>query len=191
MRTCSVTNLSRKRLALLIVSVAAALPATASNLESNNPFLPPGYNNKPPEPKPVTPAPVRQNGPLSREIEFRGFVKFGNQYQFGIKKKNSDESFWLTEGQASESGIQVRGFDLDSKSITISMNGRSERISLSEDAGSSSPLPVAGFMPPGHTTSSIATPKATVTNTTSPAKKTSKPRRRVITRRRAIVPTSN
>ena len=53
---------------LTFALLASVSILSAETLESSNPFLPPGYSEKKEAPKPV----VQSNGPISREIEFRG-----------------------------------------------------------------------------------------------------------------------
>ena len=109
---------------------------SAETLESSNPFLPPGYSDKKEAPKPV----VQSNGPISREIEFRGLAEMDGQYQFSLFNKRDQKSYWLKENEAAAQGISVRNYDSDSKSLTVSVSGRTERLTLV--TASSSPLPV-------------------------------------------------
>ena len=154
---------------------------SAESLESSNPFLPPGYGEKKEAPKPV----VQSNGPISREIEFRGFFKMKGQYQFSLFNKRDQKSYWLKENEAAAQGISVRNYDSGSQSLTISMSGRTERITLI--AANSSPLPVvASVSPPVNTNGNAklqGLPQA-LQNTTKPnnnnGSKITVPRRRVI-----------
>jgi hypothetical protein len=126
---------------------------SAESLESSNPFLPPGYAEKKEAPKPV----VQSNGPISREIEFRGLVKMKGQYQFSLFNKSDQKSYWLKENEAAAQGISVRNYDSGSQSLTVSMSGRTERITLI--AANSSPLPVvASVSPPVNTNGNAKQP---------------------------------
>ena len=109
---------------------------SAESLESSNPFLPPGYGEKKEVPKPV----VQSNGPISREIEFRGIAKMDGQYQFSLFNKRDQKSHWLKENEAAAQGISVRNYDSNSKSLTVSISGRTERLTLATP--SSTPIPV-------------------------------------------------
>ena len=108
---------------------------SAESLESSNPFLPPGFSEKKEAPEPV----VQSNGPISREIEFRGLVKVNGQYQFSLFNKRDQKSHWLKENEAATQGISVRNYDSNSRSLTVSMSGRTERLTLV----SPSPAPLA------------------------------------------------
>ena len=131
---------------LTFLLLAGVSMLNAESLESSNPFLPPGFGEKKVAPKPV----VQSNGPISREIEFRGLVKMKGQYQFSLFNKRDQKSYWLKENEAAAQGISVRNYDSGSKSLTVSMSGRSERITLI--AANSSPLPVvASVSPPVNT----------------------------------------
>ena len=155
----------------------------AETLVSSNPFLPPGYGEKKVAPKPV----VQSNGPISREIEFRGLVKMNGQYQFSLFNKRDQKSYWLKENEAAAQGISVRGYDSSSRSLTVNMNGRSERLSLM--TANSAPLPVV---------SSVSQPKITNGKATQPALppglqniskgNNTKSSSRVVPRRRVILP---
>ena len=160
--------------------IAGVSVLSAESLESSNPFLPPGYGEKKEAPKPV----VQSNGPISREIEFRGFFKMNGQYQFSLFNKRDQKSYWLKENEAAAQGISVRNYDSGSQSLTISMSGRTERITLI--AANSSPLPVvASVSPPVNTNGNAQQPKLppvlqniTKPNTNNDVKRV--PRRRVI-----------
>ena len=154
---------------------------SAESLENSNPFLPPGFGEKKEVPKPV----VQSNGPISREIEFRGLVKMKGQYQFSLFNKRDQKSYWLKENEAAAQGISGRHYDSGSQSLTVSMSGRTERITLI--AANSSPLPVvASVSPPINTIGNDKQPglppplqNVTKPNTNNGSKKTV-PRRRVI-----------
>ena len=121
---------------LTFALLASVSILSAETLESSNPFLPPGYSDKKEAPKPV----VQSNGPISREIEFRGLAKMDGQYQFSLFNRRDQKSHWLKENEAAAQGISVRNYDSDSKSLTVSVSGRTERLTLV--TASSSPLPV-------------------------------------------------
>lgn len=161
----------------LTVTLSSVQSVAADTLESSNPFLPPGYGEAKPEPpKPV----VQTNGPISREVEFRGIMNYGGAYQVSVFNKSENKSYWLYENR-SEGGITVRGYDTDSKTITVNMNGRSERLTLM--SATDAPLPVV---------SSVSQPgKASANNPVLPPglenTNDNNDRRRVI-RRRVILP---
>lgn len=157
-----------------------SLTAASTKLETNSPFLPPGYSNKKPEaPKPAP----KVNGPLSRELEFRGIVQLNGVYEFSLFNKAENQGYWVAENDA-EGGIRVQNFDLDARSISVTLNGRTEKLTLMD--ATDSPLPVVSS--PGSkptNTASTANNKLRVPNTTS---KTSNSKNRVIPRRRVILP---
>jgi len=153
---------------------------SAETLESSNPFLPPDYSDKKEAPKPV----VQSNGPISREIEFRGLFKVNGQYQFSLFNKRDQKSHWLKENEAAAQGISVRNYDSGSRSLTVNMSGRTERITLM--TANSTPLAVV---------TSVSQPVNTNGNAKQPAlpvvqsnpKPNSDSSRRVV-RRRIILP---
>ena len=160
---------------LACLTLGISLAAASSKLESNSPFLPAGYNT----PKPVKPPPV-VNGPLSRELEFRGIVQMNGIYEFSLFNKKLNRGYWIAEN-GSESGISVRNFDLSGMRITVTQNGRSEQLTLM--TATDSPLPVAISMP--------TKPAALAPGLNIPGLKTNSPKpsaSRVIPRRRVILP---
>jgi hypothetical protein len=169
----------RRSFAFALLSGVSML--SAESLESSNPFLPPGYGEEKVAPKPV----VQSNGPISREIEFRGLVKMNGQYQFSLFNKRDQKSYWLKENEAAAQGISASNYDSGSNSLTVSMSGRTERITLIAAKSSSLPV-VASVSPPVNTTDNAKQPAllpgpqniAKVNNNKSI--KTAVPRRRVI-----------
>ena len=163
--------------------IAGLSVLSAESLESSNPFLPPGYGEKKEAPKPV----VQSNGPISREIEFRGLVKMKGQYQFSLFNKRDQKSYWLKENEAAAQGISVRNYDSGSQSLTVSMSGRTERITLI--AANSSPLPVvASVSPPVNTNGNANKPglPPVIQNIAKPNNNNDV--KRAVPRRRVILP---
>ena len=168
-------------LAFALLTGASVL--SAESLQSSNPFLPPGYGEKKEAPKPV----VQSNGPISREIEFRGLIKMKGQYQFSLFNKRDQKSYWLKENEAAAQGISVRNYDSGSQSLTVSLSGRTERITLI--TANSSPLPVvASVSPPINTTGNTNKPELPppLQNVTKP--NTNNDVKRAVPRRRVILP---
>ena len=123
-------------IALVSLPLSAALIATASSLETDSPFLPSGYSNK--KPAPVRPTPAT-NGPLAKQLEFRGVVQMNDTYEFSLFNKKENRGYWIPEN-GNVSGVSVRNFKLDSMTITVSHNGRTELLTLM--SATDSPLPV-------------------------------------------------
>ena len=172
---------SAKPAFLLVLLLALPSSITfADTLAKKSPFLPPGHGAKAPEP--VKPS-VQPQGPISRELEFRGIVELGGVYKFSIFNKKDQKGYWLTENEALESGLSARGYDADSSSIIVNMNGRSERLTLMSATDNPMPVaqaklpaakpqrPLAGLPP------QVANPNQTGNNT-----------KRVIPRRRVVLP---
>ena len=156
---------------------------SAESLESSNPFLPPGYGEEKEAPKPV----VQSNGPISREIEFRGLVKMKGQYQFSLFNKRDQKSYWLKENEAAAQGISVRNYDSGSQSLTVSMSGRTERITLI--SANSSPLPVvASVTPPVNTNGNANKPGLPPGLIKNGKEDKGNNTNRVVPRRRVILP---
>jgi hypothetical protein len=166
---------------LLLCAVSAFGTET---LESKNPFLPPGYGE---ETETASPPPPQVNGPISRELEFRGIVQLGDVLEYSLFHKSEQKGYWLQANQ-SKNGIQVRSFDRDSKTLTVSMNGRTERLTLMSP--SEVPLPVATSVNPsgGRENLPPGLPPE-LQNANNPNNDNdNNNRRRVIPRRRVILP---
>ena len=171
----------RKSFSFALIAGLSVL--SAESLESSNPFLPPGYGEKKEVPKPV----VQSNGPISREIEFRGLVKMKGQYQFSLFNKRDQKSYWVKENEAAAQGISVRNYDSGSQSLTVSMSGRTERVTLI--SASSSPLPVvASVSPPVNTNGNANKPglPPELQNIVNP--NSNNDVKRAVPRRRVILP---
>lgn len=168
-------------LALVILFTSSLHTSTlsANELVEKSPFLPPDHNAKPAEPEKPE---VQPQGPISRELEFRGIVKMDGKYQFSIYNKKDQKGYWLTENEAAKSGLVVRDFDADSSSVIVNMNGRSERLTLADT--SDSPMPVAQAKP---TTPNQASPvlPPQLNNRNQAGNSNNK---RTIPRRRVILP---
>ena len=166
-------------IALVSLPISAALVANASSLETDSPFPPSGYSNK--KPAPVRPTPAT-NGPLAKQLEFRGVVQMNDTYEFSLFNKKENRGYWIPEN-GNVNGVSVRNFKLDSMTITVSLNGRTEQLTLM--SATDSPLPVVASTvtkPPQPAQPPII--PGLNTNTTQ-KKNTSS---RVIPRRRVILP---
>ena len=167
---------------LLVISCClcfnSLLHATTSRLESDSPFLPPGYNKRQPPPIPVP----QSNSLLARELELRGVVQLDGIYYFSLFKKSENISYWIPEN-GSESGIEVSNFDPNRMEITVTVSGRSEQITLIKASENS--LPVVTNTP-------LPTPAVQAPNlpTGIPLRKSDvkPPSGRAIPRRRVIIP---
>jgi hypothetical protein len=173
----SIKNAINTSLVIVVsLGLSTSLKASESESASASPFLPPGYSNKKPEPsKPIT----QVNGPLSRELEFRGIVQMNGVYEFSIFSKSENQSYWIAEN-SSDGGISIRDFDTDAMQITVTQNGRTEQLTLM--TATDNPLPVITSQGPSQTAKQPSLPGLNTSNT----KETSN--RRVIQRRRVILP---
>ncbi|MGB0743650.1 MAG: hypothetical protein ACPGSB_03900 [Opitutales bacterium] len=122
----------------VIILLFSLLPQLSANkLTDKSPFLPPGHGVKEPE---ITKPPVQSQGPISRQIEFRGIVQLGEVLQFSVFNKKDQKSYWLKENE-NKAGISISSYDESSTSIIVFLNGRSERLELHD--ATENPLPVA------------------------------------------------
>lgn len=164
-------------LILFLTLSPSLLLFSESKLEEKSPFLPPGHGAKPAEPEKPQ---VQTQGPISREIEFRGIAEIGGVYQFSVFNKKDQKGYWLTEDK-SEDGISVSNFDEDASTIVIMMNGRSERLTLA--SATEAPMPVAQSKPPSQPQTRPAVLPPQLQNNNS-----DNTNRKVVPRRRVILP---
>jgi hypothetical protein len=175
----SQNTMGRLRLACCLLA-SAAFCSAASNLESNSPFLPHGYSKvKPtPPPKPVAP-PI--NGPLAKELEFRGVIQLQGTYQFSLFSKKDNRGYWIPE-DSSEEGIKVSNFDRDTMRITVTRGGRIEQLTL--QSAIDKPLPVVRTRP----TKAKAPKTPNIPGLNAAANKKQQTKSRSVPRRRVILP---
>lgn len=167
----------------LALALSCADTLHAETLESKNPFLPPGYGETKKEPPPPPP---QTNGPISRELEFRGIIQLDGVLEYSLFHKAEQKGYWLAENQ-SQDGIQVRGYDRNAKALTVSMNGRTERLTLRSP--NETPLPVASSInPAGNNGNPPGLPSGLQNTNNKDNDSDSSNRRRVIPRRRVILP---
>ena len=90
-----------------------------------NPFLRPG-SNKPSPPKIVKPTPLPPSPvPRNSNLEFRGYFKLNDQWNFSVFDKSTSKGIWLKKGETSHDGaIQIVGFDPQRSEIRLK-NGMS------------------------------------------------------------------
>ena len=125
-------------LPLLLVGAASAM---AASIEKQSPFLPPNHGvviAKPPAPAPAP------NGILARELELRGIIQIGGTFQFSLFSKKEKMGYWIAENE-SANGISIRDFDAGDQSVTVTKNGRTERLSLV--SANERPLPIKNTGP--------------------------------------------
>lgn len=160
------------------VFTANTLIGNGLELPKNSPFLPHNYGVKKVTPRPK---PVGGNGLISRQIEFRGIIELGGSYRFSLHNKKENKGYWVTENEGSN-GIKAINYNPHSMSLTLSMNGTVEQLTLI--SANENPLPVAVSAPPSKGASpgppTLAAPKPQTTN-----------KARVVPRRRVILPKKN
>ena len=163
---------------LLLALTFNGLLHAETKLAGNSPFLPPGYGEDDKEPeKPV----VQPQGPISREVEFRGIIQMDGEYQISVYNKKKQRGYWLKEDET-EDGLSVKNFDPESSTVIVNMNGRSEQLTLM--AATESPMPVTKAKPQQPDKGRIPVlPRQAQKKTSSSGKK-----RRVVPRRRVILP---
>ena len=169
----------RIRIPLLILS--AVLPLCAS-IKEQSPFLPPNHGvvvTKTPTPVP--------SGILAREIELRGVIQIGDTFQFSVFNKKENLGYWISENE-SANGISVRDFDAGDLSLTVTKNGRSERLSLV--SANEKPLPIKNSGPViSRTPTAVGNaPKPAPLPVTLQGKATPAPPSGNVVRRRVVLP---
>jgi hypothetical protein len=130
-RLCSITA-SRRHLqscccvsiSTIWISLCCAANLHAKSLESDSPFLPPEYNTK----KAISSKPQPTSAKLG-ELEFRGVVQIGGNYQFSLHDKKLKRSYWIATG-APQAGISVENFDPTNMSLLVTKDHQTRRLIL-------------------------------------------------------------
>ena len=110
---------------------------------SQNPFLRPGSQQKPP---PVSvnkfiPKPIPQKD-LSKEVEFRGYFILKGKPYFCLLNKKSNHAEWITLSEHTYEQYEAYEFDQTSEVLTVKYEGISYNISLIQGGSSSIISPV-------------------------------------------------
>lgn len=171
---------------LLAAALIALAPAHATSLEEardslthRSPFV------KWEAPQPQVTAyepPVVNTGSLSREIEFKGILRIGEDTYFNVFDKVEGKSLMLAQDDVeAKTRFKVVGYDDGSRSITVQAgSGQKERIEMATSDGVSIPtIQAQPNRPPIPQVNGNNRPAIT-TQSTLPA---SERRRRVIPRR--------
>lgn len=175
----SARTLGRQLLLCVLFTLTSSLSLSSQTLVSRSPFLPHDHKKKT---APVVPKPVATNGAIARQIEFRGIVQMNGVYKFSLFNKSDQKGYWIPEGE-SRDNIKITKFDADSKTVTVSQNGRTEKLTLMESTDV--PMAVAVSAPPakaktGNSTNRGLPPGLTVQVNNNSKPTTTVPRRRVI-----------
>lgn len=109
---------------------------------SPNPFLRPGFNQKPvPSNQPlVNPRPIPQKD-MSQEIEFRGYFLLKGQPFFCLFNKKSQHGEWVGLSEITYEEFTAQEFDLDSETLTVIYEGKSYDLPLLQSKSSTPPNP--------------------------------------------------
>ena len=106
---------------------------------SPNPFLRPGFNQRPTKQvsprKAPPPAPQKD---MSKEIEFRGYFTLKGEPFFCLFNKKSQKGEWIAINEATFEDFEAREFDLESETLTVAFGGETYKLNLLQ---SSSPAP--------------------------------------------------
>ena len=174
--TLAYTKIMRSILLFSSLFFYFAKEIIAGTLVTKNPFLPTDYKKNDIS---VTRPESQQSGAISKLVEFRGLFTLGNVTHFSLYNKRVNKGYWVSENQ-SEGGISVGHYDERSKAITVSMNGRTERLTLMN--ATNTPLPVVASY------NQQAVQKVILPSTQNNKSGQQEDNRRVIPRRRVILP---
>lgn len=160
------------RVTALVAIVATSSPFLGgADLVENSPFIPDSFNASQKSRKQVT----KQPASSALDIEFRGVYSLDGQYHFSIFNKKQNKGEWVSLGETG-STYEVTGFDEDSNSIQLSIDGKTEEITLR--APDNKPIPVQ----------TTATARTRTRQELAAANRAARAKKKPVVRRRVIVP---
>lgn len=158
----------------ILLVVLWAIPVVSihgADLVENSPFIPDSFNARNRAKKPVS----KQPASSALDIEFRGVYSLDGQYHFSIFNKKENKGEWVSLGEVG-STYQVTSFDEDSNSIQMSIDGKTEEITLRSP--DNKPIPVQ----------TTRTAPARSRQELAAANRAARAKKKPVVRRRVIVP---
>lgn len=163
----------------LFVMLPGFLPAQdGKSVMAKSPFLPPGFGR---ETKTTETSATPQQGPLSREFEFRGVFQSGDSVQLSIFDRTTNKSRWIGLNEAGER-YTVVNYDPEDRSIMVRAGGRQEKLPLMQATDTPVPVGNARAEPAAGGSSNNATPTASPSTNQAAPNAPVVPRRRILRR---------
>jgi hypothetical protein len=106
-------------------------------LLQNSPFIPPDFS--PPQPNRTT----RETRTTPNSFEFKGVYELGGQYRFLVKAAQASSGKWVEAGKSYDD-FEVRGYDPESRTLTLFHNDQAEELALAQLEANPTPMPVSG-----------------------------------------------
>jgi hypothetical protein len=133
-----VCNLIRSmRIPLFLCFIGSILCVQIEGAVAPSPFLPPGYNSRPPQKpirSPIKPKPQTPNVQISKEIELGGFFSLGTgdsrKLYFSLFNKKVNHAQWITIGEKTDEDFLAESFDFDTETLTVRFGDSSHDLSL-------------------------------------------------------------
>ena len=161
------------RMTALVAFIATSSPSMyGADLVDNSPFIPDNFNARQRAKKPTP----KQPASAALEFEFRGVYSLGGEYQFSIYNKKLQKGEWVSLGETGSS-YEVTGYDEASNSIQLSIDGKTEEITLRTPDNKPIPVQTASTGP------AKSRQELAAANRAARAKK-----KKPVVRRRVIVP---
>lgn len=123
-------------LSLGLIPVALCADKT---LQSDSPFLPPGYSESEKTPPPPPPNNVR-NGEIARSLELRGIMCMNATYTLSFFDKRTKKSFWIKENAANAEGYRIGSYDANSLSVMVTKGSSTEQVTLISSSHAAMPV---------------------------------------------------
>lgn len=161
-------------LACLLAGQAVA--SDLAKLAENSPFLPFGWR-PPPSSRPAPPQPPEQPVIQRRDLQFKGYYSLSGKFRFNVLDRKTQETEWLELNRPGDSGMVVRSFDPNAQEITLTVDNRTERLSLHQAEATTQKLEGA---PPQATAKAPVASSGSVVVTSGSGSKPNIPKRRVI-----------
>lgn len=128
----------------LLSVVLVPLAGAQSNLLQRSPFLPPGYDPNPPQPEPPPRSPTPPTPPP--RLEYNGFVKIGDNYEFAIIDPDTRRHYFLALNERrGDLDFTIVDYDPNTHTIQVDFGHTTQQLQLKQANNQS--LPIVGARP--------------------------------------------
>ena len=153
-------------------------PQSASNLITNNPFVPKNNGSPVKAKNPIDPQSIANKSQiLQKYLQFKSIAIINKKKYFSVFNKRTNKSFWISEGSTVEN-FRVMAYCPITNSITITDGINTEVIPII--AANETPLSVASAVTKANNSEAVKSPIPGNTANQNNDKPKAPPRRRIV-----------